>query len=83
MKKLICIILLLIPYSAFSQSLSVFDINTDDFPIVKAKFYAFDENGEQITDLTPDDFKITENGVEREVLSVACPPPQPPCTAPA
>jgi VWFA-related protein len=78
MKKLICIILLLISYSALSQSLSVFDINTDDFPIVKAKFWAFDENGEQITDLTPEDFQITENGVEREVLSVACPPPQPP-----
>ncbi len=60
------------------QALYVFDADTTAFPVMKAKFFAFDSTGKQITNLSPSDFKITENGVARKVLSVNCPPVQPP-----
>jgi VWFA-related protein len=78
MKKIILVCFILSSYAAFSQSLSVFDVNTDDFPIVRAKFWAFDENGEQILNLDPTDFEVKENGVLRDVLSVSCPTQKPP-----
>ncbi len=61
-----------------SQSLIVFDADTTAFPVVKAKFYAFDSTGKQIANLNSSDFQITENGVPRKVLNVSCPSPQPP-----
>jgi WD40 repeat protein len=77
MKYLLLIIALSL--SAFSQSLTLFDIDTTDFPIMRAKFYAFDEDGNQVR---PDasELRITEDGVEREILSVYCPPEKPPIT---
>jgi hypothetical protein len=65
-------------YSIFAQSLTVFDIDTSAFPTMKAKFYAFDADGKQITNLSPSDFSVTENGIIRTVLSVSCPAPKDP-----
>ncbi len=49
MKNLITSLLLFFPtISLLGQSFSVFNLNTNDFPIVKAKFYAFDSNEDQI-----------------------------------
>ncbi len=45
MKKILLIIFLISSYFAFSQSLSLFDIDASQFPKMKAKFYAFDGNG--------------------------------------
>jgi uncharacterized protein (TIGR02145 family) len=77
MKKTIFLLLLMLCYSAYAQSLSVFDIDTYAFPVMKAKFYAFDAGGKQIKSLTTSDFKLTENGMDRTVLSVTCPPDKP------
>ncbi len=66
-------LILLISYSAYSQSLSVFDIDTSAFPTMKAKFFAFGADGKQITNYSTSDFKITENGTERTVTNVSCP----------
>ncbi|MFH1052173.1 MAG: choice-of-anchor D domain-containing protein [bacterium] len=66
--------ILLIQINANSQSLSVFDLDTSNFPIIRAKFYAFNVDGKQITNLNPTDFTVTENGTIREVLNVFCPP---------
>ena len=63
--------------TASSQSLSVFDFDTTAFPVLKAKFYAFDVNGTQVTNLSPSDFQVTENGIPRKVLSTSCPAPKP------
>ncbi len=73
MKKLITLFIILMAYTSSGQSLSVFDVDTTDFPIMRAKFYATDSSGNQITNLNESDFKITENGEERNVLSVSCP----------
>lgn len=43
---------------------------------MKAKFYAFDNAGNQQSP-NPSDITITEDGVPRTVLSVTCPPPTP------
>ena len=75
MKKII-LILLLLPLIASAQSFNVFDIDTSEYPIMKAKFYSIDENGDQILNHTTSDFEITENGNPAEVLSVSCPDPK-------
>ncbi len=77
MKRSALILILFVCYNIQSQSLFVFDADTTAFPVVKAKFYAFDSTGTQITNLSPSDFKITENANQRKVLSVSCPSPQP------
>ncbi|MDQ1265615.1 MAG: hypothetical protein QG635_766, partial [Bacteroidota bacterium] len=77
MKKLITL-LFLICCSVYSQTLSVFDIDLSYFPINKAKFFAFDAAGEQITNLSPSDFEIKEDGISRNVISVKCKDVKPP-----
>lgn len=78
MKRGLFLFLVLI-YAAntFAQgSLSVFDVDASNFPTMKAKFYAFDNNGNQQSP-NPSDITITEDGVPRTVVSVTCPPPSP------
>ncbi len=77
MKKAIYLIAILFCHTAFGQSFSVFDVDASNFPIVKAKFWAFDSNGDQITNFSTSDFEVTEDGVQRDVLSVYCPPYEP------
>ena len=62
---------------SFGQSLSVFDVDASNFPTIKAKFYAFDKDRNQLTNLNPSDFELKENGQSRTVTYVSCPPPQP------
>ena len=76
--KLKIFFMLALCYSAYSQSLSVFNLDASTFPIMKAKFYAFDASGNQITTLSPSDFSVTENNVLRSVSLISCPPVQPP-----
>ena len=72
MKKTILLFLLL-PMLASAQYFDVFDIDTSEYPIMKAKFYSTDANGKQILNHTPDDFEITENGEPRDVIDIRCP----------
>jgi VWFA-related protein len=78
MRNLYYLFLFLFCYSAYSQSLSVFNVDAGSFPTIKAKFYAFDASGNQITNLLPSDFEVKENGQPRTVSLVSCPIPQPP-----
>jgi uncharacterized protein (TIGR02145 family) len=77
-KKSLYLIIFLLCSSAYGQSLSVFDVDTTNFPVMKAKFYALDNNWQQITGFNTSDFVIKENGIRRNVLSVSCPAPKPP-----
>lgn len=61
-----------------AQSFKAFDIDASKFPTIKAKFYAFDASGKQITNVSNSDFKITENGIPSKVINVSCPAPKPP-----
>ena len=64
--------LVLATLTSSAQSLSVFDMDASQFPVMKAKFYAFDESGEQAEPLESE-ITVTESGVPRTVLSVTCP----------
>jgi WD40 repeat protein len=74
----VAVLLFLIGKTAFSQSLSLFDIDASNFPIIKAKFFAIDKDGNQIANLSPSDFDLKENGTMRNVTLVTCPSPKPP-----
>ena len=76
MKKFISLFVFLAYCSVYSQSLSIFDVDTANFPIMKAKFLAFDKDGKQIRP-NVGDFSITENGQPRTILNVTCPNTQP------
>ncbi|MBM2815225.1 MAG: putative sensor protein [Ignavibacteria bacterium] len=67
-RTIILIIALLTASNLFSQSLSVFDIDTTNFPTMKAKFYATDKDNNQILNFSPSDFEIKENGIPRTVV---------------
>ncbi|MBM2817242.1 MAG: hypothetical protein HW421_4004 [Ignavibacteria bacterium] len=73
MRKIIYILALIICYPAYGQSLSVFDIDPLGFPTIRAKFFAFDTIGNQITILSSSDFEVKENGQVRKVTLVSCP----------
>ena len=77
MRKIVYLFIFLFTYSAYSQSLSVFNIDASQFPNVKANFYAFDSTGNQILNLSPSNFSIFENGISRKVTNISCPEPQP------
>jgi VWFA-related protein len=78
MKKLLYLFLVFLCYEGLAQSLSVFDVDATSFPTVKAKFFAFDASGNPITNLSPSDFEVKENGQTRNVTFVSCPPAKPP-----
>lgn len=79
MKKatVLSICFILFSNTLISQEINVFDVDTSAFPIMKAKFYAFDDDLNQLLHLSKDDLKLTENGIEREILSIYCPTPKP------
>ena len=69
-KVLILIVIVLFnAINADSQSLSVYNVDATAFPIIKAKIYALDAAGNQITNLSPSDFTIIENGQNRIVTN--------------
>ncbi len=60
-------------------SLRIFNIDPSNYPIVSAEFYAYDEDGEFVRDLTTNDLIITENQVRAPILNLTCPArPAPP-----
>ena len=69
---ILSLILLMSSASVNSQTLDVFDIDASEFPIMKAKFFAFDSVGKQITDVSVQDFNIQEESFTRKILSVKC-----------
>ena len=61
-----------------SQSLSLFDIDARAYPLMRAKYLAFDADGRRLDALHPADVELTENGIRRTVLDLHCPPPADP-----
>ncbi|MER3329075.1 MAG: VWA domain-containing protein, partial [Candidatus Kapaibacterium sp.] len=67
------LLFLLLPMLASAQYFDVFDIDTSEYPIMKAKFYSIDANGKQIVNHSNTDFEITENADNSEIIRVSCP----------
>ncbi len=72
MRNLIYIFLLLISYTVYSQSLSLFNVDATAFPLVQANFYAFDASGNQTTNFSKSDFSVIENGQPRTITNLVC-----------
>ncbi len=71
---LITLIFLLFAVNQLSaQYMMLYDVDYSEFPKINAKLIAIDENGDQIIDISKSDLKLTENGAEREILSITCP----------
>ncbi|MEP7233755.1 MAG: choice-of-anchor D domain-containing protein [Ignavibacteriota bacterium] len=70
-------LLLLCAPTLSAQILSVFDLDATNFPTMKAKFYAFDANGKQ-ENPSASEITVTEDGINRNVTSISCPPTVPP-----
>ncbi|MES2764472.1 MAG: choice-of-anchor D domain-containing protein [Bacteroidota bacterium] len=80
MRKIILfVICYLVPHMLMAQgSLTVYNLDASQFPILKADCFAFDAGGNLLKNLSAGDFAITENGITRIVQSVSCPPDEPP-----
>lgn len=73
MKKLLLLLIFLAAYTAQAQTFSVSEINTSEFPRVKAAITVTDYFGNPIEDLTVDDFVVHEDGVNMEpTLALNC-----------
>jgi len=66
MKKLL-ILLLFLPVVGLSQSFQLFDIDTTNYPTMKAKYISLDKNSNIITGHSKDDIIIHENGTPVEI----------------
>lgn len=66
------ILLILSSIPTLGQNFHVYDVNSDDYPIIKAKFYVTDNDNIQITQLVPEDFEIKENLINRTVREIKC-----------
>ncbi len=60
--------------SLLSQTFYVFDVDASEFPLVKAKFYAFTQKDSLLIDFKKSNFSVHEDGIEREVTSIYCKP---------
>jgi WD40 repeat protein len=62
-----------------AQTSAIFNVGTAQFPrVVSANFFALDSGGRSIQGLTPERVQLVEDGIQRRVLSLSCPPPTPP-----
>jgi len=61
-------ILLMSSAGVNSQTLDVFDIDASEFPIMKAKFFAFDSVGKQITDVSVQDFIFRKRVLPEKII---------------
>ncbi len=68
----------ILPASLPSQSLSLFDVDTVDYPVMRANFFASDAADMQLTGLTSANVTLLENGVPATSVHVSCPPPYSP-----
>ena len=73
-----CLLLYTNIYKATAQSLSLFDIDTSGYPLLKGKFVAVDEKHNQIVDITKKEASIVSGGVQQEITKVINPQPSPP-----
>ncbi len=73
MKRIMLLLICLLCTNIYGQSLSIFNIDKSKFPMMKANFYAFDANGNQIQNLSLSDFILKENDIERSITDMTCP----------
>ncbi len=68
----------LIPVFAEGQLFSVYDIEKEDYPVVRARYLYMDEEGKPVYDFSREDFKVSEYGEKARILSLKNPQKSPP-----
>jgi WD40 repeat protein len=71
--KLILLFLIISTCNLSSQVSYLFDIQTDEYPLVKAKFLGLNPDGTAIEINSPKDLLLRENGDTIEILTLSCP----------
>ena len=71
--SVLTVLLLLNLVPARGQVLSVYDIQTDDYPYLEAKYLYVDEAGRQVHQMDPDRFRIRENQQEAQLVGLSDP----------
>ncbi len=73
MKASVILLLAICCYTVMPQSLTIFNLNTGDYPNMKALFYAKNQTGEQYKFVEPSDFILTEDNLLRKITKITCP----------
>ena len=73
MKNIIYILFFFALMNLNANYLSMYDIDPTDYPVVKAKFYAYDYGGNRILDFDKSEFNVFENDRQREIIDITCP----------
>jgi uncharacterized protein YegL len=73
MKHFVTLLFALNTSIAYSQSITLFDIEEKSFPLRKANIVAFDDQGKQQRP-SLSDLMLTEDGVDRSIVTITCPP---------
>ena len=68
----------LIPVIAEAQLFSVYDIDKEDYPVIRARYLYIDEEGEPVYDFSRKDLKVFEYGEQARILSLKNPQKSPP-----
>lgn len=72
MKTLIFFLIIISSNLAISQYFHLVDLESNNYPSMKARFWAFDINGNQILNIDSTNIQIIENGQKREVSNLQC-----------
>lgn len=73
MKIIYSLLILILSNSIIlSQTFHVYDVKTDDYPLMKAKFFVTDTANIQIKNLDTSQFTVYENQIERFVRNIEC-----------
>ena len=78
-KSILILFVSLLSPSVHSQSFSLFSIDTTNYPILSAKFLNVTADG-FLSPIPNTSLRLTENSVQRTILSVNCPPQNTPVT---
>lgn len=73
MKKFFFIYFFLSTISIFGQRIYIGNIDTTNFPFIKAKVFVVDKENNIVDNLKKEDFEIRESGVIREIINLTCP----------
>jgi hypothetical protein len=64
---------LLVSVGSYGQGLTLFEVDSADYPTMQAKFFAVDATGNPLLNLSPSSMSISENDEQMVVNSVSCP----------
>lgn len=74
LKYIIFTILMMNVAVLFSQSVDIERVITDNYPTLRAEFRVLDANGDEVRNLSTDDFELKDNGEITDITAPICPP---------